>query len=64
MHRADSIRLHHMLDAAREVVSFVEGHTRRDLDTNRMPSYAVIRSFEIIREAAKEKTLKYWMGKK
>jgi uncharacterized protein with HEPN domain len=52
MHRADFIRLQHMLDAAGEAIAFVEGHTRRDLDTNRMLVFALIRSLEIIGEAA------------
>jgi uncharacterized protein with HEPN domain len=52
MLRPDSIRLQHMLDAAREAMSFVEGRARRDLDTSRMLVFALIRSLEIIGEAA------------
>ena len=35
MHTDDEIRLRHMLDAAREAISFVRDSTRSDLDTNR-----------------------------
>ena len=35
MHRADEIRLRHMLDAAREAVSFTRGRARADLETDR-----------------------------
>ncbi len=48
----DRIRLQHMLDAAREALSFAHGRTRDDLDRNRMLTLAVIKDIEIIGEAA------------
>jgi uncharacterized protein with HEPN domain len=35
MRKDDLIRLHHMLDAAKEAESFSQGKTRNSLDTNR-----------------------------
>ena len=52
MQRPDVIRLEHMLDAAREAVAFIAGRTRADLDSNRMLVLAVVKSIEIIGEAA------------
>jgi len=50
MRRDDAIRVRHMLDAAREALSFVEGKTRSDLNTNRMLVLSLIKSIEIIGE--------------
>lgn len=55
-HKEDSIRLLHMLDSAKEAVSFVEKRKRSDLDTDRMLLLALIRSIEIIGEAASQVT--------
>ncbi len=51
MRENDRIRLHHMLDAAREALSFVTDRERRDLDTDRMLVLALVKSIEIIGEA-------------
>ncbi len=51
MREDDRVRLHHMLDAAREALSFVAGRKRRDLDTDRMRVLALVKSIEIIGEA-------------
>ena len=48
----DAIRLRHMLEAARDVRSFVAGRERPDLDRDRALAYAVIKGIEIIGEAA------------
>ena len=56
MRRDDAIRVRHMLDAAREALSFVEGKTRSDLNTNRMLVLSLIKSIEIIGEAASSVT--------
>lgn len=48
----DPVRLRHMLDAAREAVSFAQNRTRSDLDTDRMLTLALVRCLEIIGEAA------------
>jgi uncharacterized protein with HEPN domain len=52
MQREDEIRLRHMLDAAVEAVGFSEGRVRVDLDRNRMLVLALVKSIEIIGEAA------------
>ncbi len=56
MHKKDLVRLHHMLYAAIEAISFVQNKTRRDLDTNRMLTLSLIKSIEIIGEAAAKVT--------
>ncbi len=48
----DLTRLHHMQDAAREVIAFMSGKTRDDLANNRMLVLAVVKDLEIIGEAA------------
>ncbi len=52
MHKADSIRLRHMRDAARDALSFISGKSRADLDTSRMLALSLVKSVEIIGEAA------------
>ncbi len=52
MHKADSVRLRHMLDAARDALSFVSGKSRVDLDTSRMLALSLVKSIELIGEAA------------
>jgi len=46
------IRLHHMIDAAYEVVSFTTGRNRADLDSDQMLLRAVSMSAGIMGEAA------------
>ncbi|HIK11733.1 MAG TPA: DUF86 domain-containing protein [Oscillatoriaceae cyanobacterium M33_DOE_052] len=45
-------RMLHILDAARDAVSFAENRTRNDLDTDKMLSLALVRCLEIIGEAS------------
>ncbi len=52
MRRPDVVRIEHMLAAAREAVSFMVGRTRANLDSDRMLVLAVVKSIEIIGEAA------------
>jgi len=52
MRKDDVIRLRHMLDAAREALSFARGRTRSDLDWDRMLVLALVKDIEIIGEAA------------
>jgi len=52
MRREDAIRVRHMLDAAREALSFAKGKTRADLNTDRMLVLSLIKSIEIVGEAA------------
>ena len=54
MRREDVIRLHHMLDAARDAVGFAKGKSRKDLDLNRQLVLAVVKCVEIIGEAASQ----------
>lgn len=56
MRRDDSIRFRHMLDAAQEAISFAKNKTRKDLDKNRMLSLSMVKSIEIIGEAASKVT--------
>ncbi len=52
MNNDDTIRLRHMLEAAREGVAFAVGRNRQDLDTDRMFVLALMKCIEIIGEAA------------
>ena len=52
MQRDDAIRLSHMLDAAREAGSFVQNKTRGSLDADRQLQFALVKSIEIVGEAA------------
>ena len=52
MDSADEVRLRHMLDAAKEALSFVQGRSRSDLDENRMLTLSLVKEVEIIGEAA------------
>ncbi len=52
MRKDDVIRLRHMLDAAREALSFARGKTRSDLDRDRMLVLSLVKDIEIIGEAA------------
>jgi uncharacterized protein with HEPN domain len=52
MRRDDRIRLQHMLDSAREAISFADGRTRADLDANRMLALSLVKCIEIVGEAA------------
>jgi len=52
MNESDIIRLRHMLDAAREALSFVAGRNGEDLGQDRMLVLALVKEIEIIGEAA------------
>ena len=52
MDRSDRVRLHHMLDAALEALSFIDGKTRPELNENRMLVLSLVKEVEIIGEAA------------
>jgi uncharacterized protein with HEPN domain len=52
MRKADVIRVRHMLEAAQEAVTFSQGRTRDDLSNNRMLVLSLVKSIEIIGEAA------------
>ena len=52
MQKDNIIRLRHMLEAAREAISFSENKTKDDLYSNRMLALSIVKSIEIIGEAA------------
>ena len=51
MRRDDLVRVRHMLDAAKEVLSFAKNKSREDLDSDRMLVLSIVKSIEIIGEA-------------
>lgn len=54
MKRDDEVFLRHILDAANEAVRLSSGHSRNDLEANRLLSLALVRLLEIIGEASKD----------
>lgn len=56
MHKDDTVRVRHMLDATREALSFVQGKTRDDLERDRQLVLSLIRLIEVIGEAAAQVT--------
>ena len=48
----DSVRLRHMLDAARKAVTLVAGKTRSQLSADEIGQLALARLLEIVGEAA------------
>ena len=52
MKESDIFRLTHILEAAREALSFAAEYKREDLATNRMLMHSLVRDIEIIGEAA------------
>ena len=56
MIRDDEIRLRHMLDAAREAISFANGRVRADLNGDRQLLLSLLKAVEIVGEAAAQVT--------
>ena len=56
MRKDDQIRVRHMLDAAEEAISFIRDKKRSNLDTNRMLVLSLVKSIEIMGEAASKVT--------
>jgi len=52
MPKDDTVRLRHILDAAKEALSFISGKSRSDLNTDRMLVLSLVKEIEIIGEAA------------
>lgn len=52
MPKDDLIRLRHMLDAAKEALSFAKNKNRKNLYDDRMLALSIVKSIEIIGEAA------------
>ena len=56
MYRDDTIRLRHMLDAARQANRFAQGRARGDLDRDPMLMLSLVKLVEIVGEAANQVT--------
>jgi hypothetical protein len=52
MSKTDLVRVHHILDAAHEVLEFSIGKSRQDLDIDRMLNLSLVHLLEIIGKAA------------
>lgn len=52
MRKGDLIRMRHMLDASKEAISFSLNRKREDLDNDRMLTLSIVKSIELIGEAA------------
>ena len=52
MLKPDLVRIHHMLDAAKEILDFSKGKNCDDLDTDRKLNLSLVHLLEIIGEAA------------
>lgn len=52
--KSDLARIGHMVSAAHDAAAFCQGRTRADLEADRMRSRAVVKSIEIIGEAASQ----------
>jgi uncharacterized protein with HEPN domain len=48
----DMVLLHHMVDASRQAMLFVENRARDDLDTDMQLTLALVKAVEIVGEAA------------
>ncbi|MBD3346560.1 MAG: DUF86 domain-containing protein [Chitinivibrionales bacterium] len=55
----DRVRLTHMLEASRDAISFSGSMTEDELSENRMVLQAIVRSIEIIGEAASQVSQAY-----
>lgn len=53
----DATRIRHMIEAAEIAQRFVAGRERRDLDTDQMLAFALVRAIEVIGEAASKVSL-------
>lgn len=52
MRKDDTVRVRHMLDAARKAIGFARGRTRADLDGDAQLVLALVKAVEIVGEAA------------
>jgi uncharacterized protein with HEPN domain len=52
LHDADRNRILHMLEAAQQAVLFIQGRSRSDLDSDAQLRLALLRSLEVLGEAA------------
>jgi len=54
MKRHDRVRLRHMADAMDAAMRFLEGRNRSDLESDEMLLFALVRSVEVMGEAAEK----------
>lgn len=54
MVKNDLARLKHMLEAAQMSLQFIKGKKRKELESDRMLCFAIIRALEIVGEAASQ----------
>ena len=59
MPKDDTVRLRHMLDAAQEAVSFLQGKQRSDLVADRKLVLSLVRLIEVVGEAAAQVTTEF-----
>ena len=52
MQNKDSIRIRHILDASEDAISFLKEKSKKDLANDKMLIYAIVKTLEIIGEAA------------
>jgi uncharacterized protein with HEPN domain len=62
MNESDSIRLHHIWDAANEALSFVGGRSKEAVLADRVLVLALCREIEIIGEAASKISSEFRQG--
>ncbi len=56
MRPEDAVRIRHMIDAAKAAQTFIDGRQRSSLDADTMLLFALVRTIEIIGEAASRVT--------
>ena len=56
MRKDDLIRMRHMLESAKEALSFAQNKKRSDLDFDRMLTLSIVKDVEMIGEAASKVT--------
>ena len=54
MKARDRVRLQHMLEAAQEALTFADGKTRADLESDRMLANALVECLRVAGEAARQ----------
>ncbi len=54
MDTLDHVRLQHMLEAAQEALTFAEGNSRADLESDRMLAHALVECLRVAGEAARQ----------
>lgn len=57
MSKDDSVRLRHMMDAAKEAVELAAGKSRCDIENERTLNLSLVRLIEIIGEAANRRII-------